>query len=114
MYKNLEAMYMSINDDLTLVKIINIIFDESYFFLNYGLNIFFENINIAVGLFELEELLEIDKNRLLEIEMLYDSFKVIFDFISEFAVTFFNLKNYALVTFFQFLLVLLFFTLLFI
>lgn len=91
-------MYTSINNELTLVKIINIIFDESYFFLNYGLNIFFERITISIGLYKLEDLMHMSKTSLLDIEMLWDSLKVIFDFLAEFSVTFFIFKHYTLVT----------------
>lgn len=98
--QNLEIMYTSINSDLSLVKIINIIFDESYFFINFGLNIFFERINISTGLYRLEDLLHIHKDNLLDIEMLWDSFKVIFDFVAEFSITFFIFKQYTLVTVF--------------
>ncbi len=96
--KNLEIMYTSINNDLSLVKIINLIFDESYFFLNYGLNIFFERINISIGLYRLEGLLNMSKNDLLDVEMFWDSLKVMFDFIAEFIVSMFIFKKYTLVT----------------
>lgn len=55
-------MYADIADEITFVKIINVIFDESYFFINFGLNIFFEKMSTSIGLYRLEELLEIPKS----------------------------------------------------
>lgn len=82
-------MYTDIADELTLVKIINIIFDESYFFINFGLNIFFEKMSVSIGLYRLEELLEIPKNQLENLDQFWDSLKITFDFIAEFTLSFF-------------------------
>ena len=82
-------MFADIADELTLVKIINIIFDESYFFINFGLNIFFEKMNVSIGLYRLEELLEIPKNQLEKLDQFWDNLKITFDFIAEFTLSFF-------------------------
>lgn len=58
-------MYASINQDLTLIKMVNILFDESFFFINYGMNIFFEWVIISIGLYWLEMILNIPKEDLL-------------------------------------------------
>lgn len=106
-------MYADIADELTLVKIVNVIFDESYFFINFGLNIFFEKMSISIGLYWLEELLEIPKSQLEEIDMFWDTLKITFDFIAEFTISFFIFWKYALVTTLQLFFVMTFFFFLF-
>ncbi len=56
-------MYADIAGELTFVKIINLVFDESYFFINFGMNIFFEKMSMN-GIYNLEELMEIPKSQL--------------------------------------------------
>ncbi len=71
------------------------IFDESYYFVNYGLNIFFERVIISIGLYQLESVLKIKWERLIEIEMFWDSLKILFDFVAEFSITFFIFQKYT-------------------